>query len=173
MIGVVTLSDLQRAYDLKSGENAGDICTRTVITAEPSEPLWAAIRRMSAHDVGRLPVVDRATGNLVGLIGRHGVMRAYNIAYARKLQDQHTAETVRLNTLTGGHVIELHLTAKSPLVGKRISQVHWPPESIVAAIWRDGKLIMPHGSTDLRLGDTLTMVCGTRVDSELRTLIEG
>lgn len=173
MIGVVTLSDLQRAYDLKSGLTAGEVCTREVITAEPSEPLWAAIRRMSAHDVGRLPVVNRANGTLVGLIGRHGVMRAYNIAYTRKLADQHTAETVRLNTLTGGHVIELHLTPTSPAVGKHISEVAWPPESVVAAIWRNGKLIMPHGSTDLRTGDTLTLVCGTRVDSELRALIEG
>lgn len=173
LVGVVTLSDLQRAYDLKSGTTAGEICTREVITAEPSEPLWAAIRRMSAHDVGRLPVVNRATGELVGLIGRHGVMRAYNIAYTRKLQDQHTAETVRLNTLTGGHVIELHLTAKSPIVGKHICDISWPPESVVAAIWRNGKLIMPHGSTDLRSGDTLTVVCGTRTDHDLRILTEG
>jgi len=173
LVGMITLSDLQRAYDANSTATAGDICTRDVIYAEPSEPLWAAIRRMSAHDVGRLPVVNRATGDLLGLIGRQGVMRAYNIAYSRKLQDQHTAETVRLHALTAGHVLELHLTSNSLLTNKRICEVVWPPESVVAAIWRGGKLMMPHGSTDLRAGDTLTMVCGTSSESELRALIGG
>lgn len=173
LVGIVTLTDLQRAYESHTGLTAGDICTREVISAEPNEPLWAAIRRMSAHDVGRLPVINRANGQLLGLIGRHGVMRAYNIAYSRKLQDQHTVETVRLNALTGGHVLELHLTAKSALANKPISEVAWPPESVVAAIWRGGKLIMPRGSTILRPGDTLTMVCGTRSENDLRALIEG
>ena len=42
---------------------------------------------MSARDVGRLPVVRRGTREIVGFIGRHGVIRAYNIATARKLHD--------------------------------------------------------------------------------------
>ncbi len=173
LLGVLTLGDLQRAYEAGTAATAGDICTRHVICADPAEPLWAAIRRMSAHDVGRLPVVDPLSGALVGLIGRHGVVRAYNIAYARKQQDQHTAETVRLNALTGGHVFEVYLADSAPVVGKRIREVAWPTDAVVAAIWREGKLVMPHGSTDLRAGDTLTLVCSTQAESDLRVLIEG
>lgn len=173
LVGMLTLTDLQRAYESGAGGlTAADICTRNAIIADPQEPLWAAIRRMSAHDVGRLPVVERGTGQLLGLIGRHGVVRAYNLAYARKLQDQHVAETVRLNTLTGGHTFEFHLVPSSPLVGKLIREVAWPTESVVAAIWRSGRLVMPHGSTKLQAGDTLTVVCAPQSEGDLRALIQ-
>lgn len=174
LIGVLTLSDLQRAYADSANENvtAGDICTRTAVTVNPEDTLWTTIRVMSARDVGRVPVVRRGTRELVGLIGRHGVMRAYNIALARKLEDQHTAERIRLNTLTGAHVFELYLDPKCRLIGQKIADVHWPRESTIAAIKRGGRLIVPHGGTLLEAGDLLTIVGDPSVQAGLDALIE-
>ena len=128
---------------------------------------------MSLNDVGRLPVVEPGTRKLLGFIGRHGVMRAYNIAIARKLEDQHTAERLRLNTLTGAHTYEYYLSANAPANGKLIQEIHWPTESVVASVQRGGRLIVPHGSTQLFTGDKLTLVADPSVANELAYLLEG
>jgi len=170
LVGIVTLSDLQGVYTATKGESeltVGDICTREVVTCAANDGLWTAIRIMGANDVGRLPVLDPSNGKLVGLIGRSGVMKAYNMAISRKLEDQHTAERVRLHALTGAHVFEVYVAPDAPIVGKHISEVHWPYESVVASIQRKGKLILPHGSTDLRVGDMLTVVADPLCANEL------
>jgi len=176
LTGIVTLSDLQNTYDgmtnpQDSALTVGDICTRHVVTASPDDVLWTAIRTMSKHDVGRLPVVKSGTDQVVGIIGRHGVMLAYNIAITRKLQDQHSAERIRLHTLTGAHVFEVYLPPNSPIAGHTISEIHWPAESVVASIQRQGKLIVPHGVTELKVGDLLAIVADPAVTKELTALI--
>ncbi|HEX2621563.1 MAG TPA: chloride channel protein [Phototrophicaceae bacterium] len=171
--GIVTLSDLQRGY-AQNGDKpitVGNICTHDVITISPEDVLWTAIQIMSAKDVGRLPVVRRGTREVVGLIGRHGILRAYNIAVAHKLEDQHMAERIRLNTLTGAHVLEIYVEPNAPVTGMCISEVQWPIESTVAAIRRNGKLIIPHGSSRLKVGDLLTIVADSSVTDELNTLM--
>jgi CIC family chloride channel protein len=175
LVGIVTLSDLQRAYEDETSQDAtvGDICTREVITSYPDEALWEVIRRMSVKDVGRLPVIKRGTREVVGLIGRHGVVRAYNLAISRKLKHQHDAERIRLNTLTGGHVFEVFIHEGASVVGKHIHEVHWPAESVVASIHRKAKLIIPHGDTDLKVGDVLTIVADPEAEAELHELVSG
>lgn len=178
LCGIATLSDLQRAYDRQTAEGevdaeqlyVKDICTHDVITTSPNDAVWTAIQMMSAYDIGRLPVVETGTRKLVGLIGRHGVVRAYNLAISRKLQDQHTAERIRLHTLTGAHVYEVHIGRNAPIVGKIVSEVAWPHESVVASIQRKGKLILPHGSTKLYSDDLLTIVADPSVAEEIEKL---
>ena len=172
LVGIVTLSDLQGSYK-PEGSGAltvGDICTCDPVTIAPDETLWTAIRLMSARDIGRLPVVRRGTREVMGLIGRHGVMRAYNIAIQRKLQDQHAHERVRLNTLTGGHAFEFYVPEGSPLVGIFIRDIHWPADSVVASILRDSRLVIPHGDTRLRAEDLVTVVANPSAAEELRML---
>ena len=98
-------------------------------------------------------------------------MRAYNIAIARKLEDQHRAEQMRLNVLTGAHVFEMPIANAAPIVGKQIQAVEWPAESVVAAIQRKGKLIVPHGYTELQTGDVLTIVAEPEVETKLMALV--
>jgi chloride channel protein, CIC family len=172
LCGVVTLADLQRAYERPDHDEltVGDICSRDLAVTHPEDDLWTAIRIMSARDVGRLPVVRRGTREIIGFIGRHGVVRAYNIATARKLQDQHMAEQVRLGHLTGGHVVNLPVMERSPVAETAIRDVKWPADSVVASITRNGRLLVPHGSTVLHAGDLITVVADPKVESELRTL---
>ncbi|NPV68241.1 MAG: CBS domain-containing protein [Anaerolineae bacterium] len=172
LCGIVTLSDLQRAYSQARDQvlTVGDICTREVATVSPDAPLWTAVRMMGTRGVGSVPVVRPGTREVVGLIARSDIMRAYNIAIARKLEDQHLAERIRLNTLTGAHVFELYLEPGAPIAGRRICEVIWPPESIVAAIRREGRLVVPHGNTELRAGDVITVVGSPSVSGELAAL---
>ncbi|MBW7878732.1 MAG: chloride channel protein [Anaerolineae bacterium] len=172
LVGIVTLSDLQRAYELNPTATltVGDICSRNLAVTYPEDDLWTAIRIMSARDVGRLPVVKRGTSEVVGFIGRHGVLRAYNIAVSRKIEDQHVAERVRLSHLTGGHVYELKVRENAPIRGMFIKDVKWPPECVVASVTRASRLIVPHGSTELKPGDVLSIVADPSVEQDLERL---
>jgi CIC family chloride channel protein len=92
--GIVTLTDLQRAYNERGETNrtVGDIATREVVTVAPRDPVWLAVRRMSEADVGRLVVLEPETQSVVGLFGRQGVMRAYQLAAkppTRRRQNAH------------------------------------------------------------------------------------
>ncbi len=176
LVGIVTLADLQKAYETRPEQiealTVGDICTREVITAYPDEVLWTAIRKMSAHDVGRLPVISYEGRQVLGILSRHSIVQAYNTAIARKLQAQHRAEQIRLNTLTGAHVFEVRVGRASPLAGQALRQVEWPPESVVASVRRKGKLLIPHGSTQLQPGDLVTVVAAPEVVDDLAQLFD-
>lgn len=109
---------------------------------------------------------------MVGMVRRHDIMNAYNEAIARKLQDQHYAEQIRLNTLTGAHVLEFEVKAKSDLIHKQIKDVSWPPEAVVASILRRGKLIVPHGDTAYYKGDKVTIVADQDAEHLLREIFK-
>ncbi len=174
LTGIVTLADLQQTYEEHPETVAQlkvhEICTRDVVTVYPDDVLWRAIRLMGARNVGRLPVVDAHTQQLVGILSRHDIVEAYNRAIARKLHDQHHAEQVRLNHLTGAHVLEVHITQDAPVVGQEIKDIHWPAESVVASVLRNNKLLVPHGNTQLRGGDWVTVVAAPEAEEELEVL---
>lgn len=167
--GIVTLSDLQRVYEGPESctMHVRDMCVGEVITAAPQDVLWSAIRKMGAYHVGRLPVVDPRTDALVGMLNRNDIVDAYNTAVHRKMREQQFAEQVRLNTLTGAHVYEMHIEGGCPMDGMTIAEVQWPPEAVVASVMRKSKLIVPHGDTLLRAGDTLTIVADPHVEVSL------
>lgn len=177
LCGIVTMSDLQRAYEeaMSNEERAvesltvADICTTDVVTTTPDDVLWTVIRTMGARDIGRLPVVKMKNGTpeLVGILRRHNIMDAYNMAIMRKMHDQHVSEQIRLHALTGAHVLEIHINGDKPIVGHRLRDIHWPPEVIVASVLRKGKLIVPHGETQLHAGDVLTIVADIHAEDAL------
>lgn len=172
LAGIVTLSDLQDAYAAGDHEalRVADICTREVLTANPEDVLWRAIRNMGARGVGRLPVVDSNTGELVGLVNRHDIVNAYNTAIHRKVKDHMRAEQIRLNTLTGAHVYEMYVRPNTLVADQQIKEIQWPPEAVVASVQRKGKLIVPHGTTVLMPGDILTIVADPHSELMLEQL---
>ncbi len=176
--GIVTLGDLQRVYEQADEEHplsavtVGDIATKDVVTVAPNDVLWQAIRRMGGRDIGRLPVVDERTGELVGLLRRQSIMIAYNTAITRKLHDQHYAEQIRLNTLTGAHVAEYEVQPGSLVANQMLKDVKWPSDSIVASVLRRGKLIVPRGSTQLHVHDKVTIVADVQCDPLLKKMFQ-
>lgn len=177
--GIVTLGDLQRVFEKTINEHpdvlnqlsVSDICTRNPITVYTDDALWTAVKTMGARGIGRLPVLQTGTNKLVGMVSRRDIMDAYNMAVTRKMRDQHRAEQMRLNVLTGAHVFEEHIGNSSPIAGKKIQAIDWPAECIVAAIRRRGKLIVPHGYTVIEPGDDLMIVAEPEAEDTLRQLI--
>ena len=80
LVGVVTRGDLVRALDHEDGDNTTvrDIGSKRLIVTYEDELLEDATTKMIKHDIGRLPVVDRADpAKLLGLLGRAGVMAVW------------------------------------------------------------------------------------------------
>lgn len=68
-------------------------------------------------------------------------------------------------TFSGGKIdmVEISITSRSGVGGKRISELHLPGNVIITAIYRNGELIVPKGETVLKEGDRLAIV-GTMED---------
>jgi len=80
LVGLVTRGDLVRALDLDDGESltVQELGSRRLVVTHADELLEEATAKMIAHDIGRLPVVDRDDpSRLIGLLGRAGVMAVW------------------------------------------------------------------------------------------------
>jgi len=92
LVGLVTRGDLVRALDRDDDEAATveELGSRRLVVTHADELLEEATAKMIAHDIGRLPVVDRDDpSRLVGLLGRAGVMAVW--LYASR--EEHTRDS--------------------------------------------------------------------------------
>jgi CBS domain-containing protein len=61
----------------RGASTVGEAMTTEVVTVEPWVSIWAAADLMVTRDVNRLPVVDTRTGQLLGLVTRDDLVRAF------------------------------------------------------------------------------------------------
>jgi CBS domain-containing protein len=79
LVGIITRGDIVRAFDRSRDPNVTvlDAGSTNLIVAYCDETLHDAIARMLRHDIGRLPVVERANEKkVVGYLGRAGILTA-------------------------------------------------------------------------------------------------
>jgi CBS domain-containing protein len=79
LVGIITLADLGRLAgnrETPAGSTAADVVTPAE-SVSPDDSLLEAIRRMGVRGTPSLPVVERATGRLLGLVSRAGVLGLY------------------------------------------------------------------------------------------------
>ncbi|MTV82451.1 ClC family H(+)/Cl(-) exchange transporter [Secundilactobacillus folii] len=67
------------------------------------------------------------------------------------LQKSHTGQTVPVTQL------EFPVFENAVLDGKQVRDVDWPDGALLVEIKRGEKIIVPHGDTEIRLGDTLLL----------------
>ncbi len=80
--------------------------------------------------------------------------------------------------LTGvrGEMLELHIDAKSPVVGKTLAQVSAMGDmshATVFAVVEDGETVIPHGDTTMRPNMTVLIFCKTEESNKVRKLFLG
>ena len=80
VVGIVTMSDVQRIpKENAASTKVSEIMTRNLITVGPQDNLLEALRKMTNHSIGRLPVINPESGTLVGIISPTDVFRAYDL----------------------------------------------------------------------------------------------
>lgn len=76
--GVVTMSDVLRVPSEKlKTTSLKEIMTKNVITVYPDETLLDALGKLTTGGIGRLPVVDKESGHLVGILTRSDLFNSY------------------------------------------------------------------------------------------------
>jgi len=175
LCGVITVEDITRAIE-QHPENARkpveQFCTQKLIVAYPDETVNQVLQHMNRYDIGRMPVVEEANPTkMIGWINRVDLIRAYDVALAKRTATRHTLAQVRLGVVSDAEVFEFEIAPGSHVDGKFLSQAAWPKDSLVASIQRGRKLIIPHGNTQLFAGDHLAVVAHTDDEQTLRNLI--
>jgi len=70
-------------------------------------------------------------------------------------------------------LVEERVHPDAPAAGRKIMDLQFPAECILAGVLREGKLIIPHGSTVLLQGDEVLAVVHASKARELADLLEG
>jgi Zn-dependent protease/predicted transcriptional regulator len=74
LIGIITLADLNRTSPIdRDAMQVRDIMTRDLIVLPPTAPVIDALRIMSSHDIGRIPIVQ--DGKILGIITRTDILK--------------------------------------------------------------------------------------------------
>ena len=75
-------------------------------------------------------------------------------------------DLVRIFTFhqSGADILEVTLPASSPLVGRRVGEIPWPPDTVLAAVVRGTRPIAPTQDDTLEAGDELLLVTGDEAD---------
>lgn len=93
-MGIVTYGDLLRASANDGAEiTVAEAGTTDLVAGHPDEQLFEAAVRMSSNDLEQLPIVDRDSGDLLGLVDSQNLMTSA----MRQLEDEQVRETGKLD----------------------------------------------------------------------------
>ncbi len=156
LYGIVSVRDLERVMETGGIDelSTGDIATTSVVSVSPNDPVALAIERMAPRDLSRLPVVDPGNpSQLLGIIRRGDIGRAYNVGIMRRAERQQRADQLRGDTLDQPEVAEFALDNHAAAVGMMVHNLPLSDDCLVVAIHRQEDFIVPHGPTKLEVGD--------------------
>ncbi len=157
LVGIITMTDISRTDGDPASVTVGEVMTKRPITVVPSTPVSQALERMAALGIGRLPVVDEHTPNLlVGLFRREEAVRAYHEALGASTG--HGLERARLAKRLdpGAGYYDFRIPKGSMADTRRVGEVVWPEGSTLVSVQRGRNVIVPSGGTVLQAGDVVT-----------------
>ncbi len=162
--GVVAISDVEKA--LSAGMDTETTVKDIGITwphlkvAFMDEPIGEVLTRMGTGDLGRLPVVSRQDPyELLGMIRRQDIIRAYDLALSRRDEMQHRTNRIQqLEQSDETEFVEIFLKEGDPVVGRTLQEIapNLPYECILISVERNGRVTIPHGDTIFQVGDHIT-----------------
>ncbi len=157
LLGVITITDIERGGGDPEELTVGDVMTVSPITVFPSMPVSVAVARMAALDIGRLPVVaDDDPTHFLGMFRRESVVQAYHHALGSATDRSMYRERIKQRTHVDATFYELPIPIGSAAAGRRVLDLTWPEDATLVSVRRGNRVIIPHGTTVLAEGDTVT-----------------
>lgn len=86
--------------------------------------------------------------------------RWFHVALPQKVKPKSVVDTMLADGLQGT-LLEYEIPAGSSLIGRKILDLHFPKDSLITMIRRQGKFITPNGSTQIREQDWLVILAET------------
>ena len=118
------------------------------------QSLDEAIRYLSLYDVDMLPVQDAQNHQVVGLITRSGILRAYNASAVHAVDMRQQVERLHHSTLDSVFV-EMEIPDDSPLVGRQLKDVNLSADALIVSVTRNQGRVIPHGNFVIQGRDRL------------------
>jgi CIC family chloride channel protein len=157
-VGIITVSDVERATARGGHRTVGDEMTVTPVTITPDLPVSAALARMASLGLGRLPVVaDDDRRHLLGMFRRESVVKAYHHALGTSTGRHLYRDRMQVRTQPGAAFFEAPVRRGSPIVGSLVKDVRWPEGAVLVSIRRGSSVLIPHGNTTIEMDDAITL----------------
>lgn len=180
LAGMVSIRDYERALEQENSNQLTvlDIATTgKLLTAYEDEPLSDAIQRLGIRGVNKMPVMSRQDPDrVIGVIRHRDIVKAYNVALARRAEKQMEEDKVRLRRLGETRFVELEVAPDSGVANRTIASLadELPHDCVIVSIRRHGSnLLIPHGDTFIRPGDLVNAFVRYADESKLRALFVG
>jgi trk system potassium uptake protein TrkA len=144
-------------------------------TGEDSANLVAC--QMARSCFGRAPVIARVNnpdnGELFEKLGIHERINGTSAILDLISQKVGRTPVVLLGVLEHSNIeaVEIILDENSPLVGARLSDIHFPHEALIISVIRSGEALLPSGETVFAAGDVLIALIPREWESTLREFI--
>ncbi|HTI14597.1 MAG TPA: chloride channel protein [Dictyobacter sp.] len=171
LLGVLTRTDIQRlSEEERTQHRVREIMNNEVHTLQLDETLDEALETLTQHRISWAPVVASealsAEKSVIGTISASDIIRYYRSTLAK--------DTRRMRGMVDGTVmVEIQMTAQSPLVGVSLHEAPLPKESLVISIRRQGELQFPGGDSIIEPGDLVTFLVSPRGEEQLQQFLMG
>ncbi|MDH4116668.1 MAG: chloride channel protein [Acidimicrobiia bacterium] len=166
LVGIVTVTDVQRAGGPDSGRFVRDAMTSRPVTVGPMTPVSYALERMAVLGVGRLPVVsEEHSARLVGMFRREDAISAYHLALGAATGVNLDRQRLRQRTDPGSAYFDFRVPPGSMADTAEVRQVDWQGCTLIS-VRRGTEVVVPTGPTVLLNGDVVTAF-GTEASKRL------
>lgn len=171
LVGFLSISDIAGAGGPSHSASIGESMTRDPITIEPDAPVSLALSRMASMGVGRLPVVSGPNNReIVGMFRRESVVRAYQLGLSTAKGRELYRERQRIRSQPGADFFDVDVAEESPIANKLVADVRWPDDAVLVSIQRSTAILVPHGDTQMRVGDVLTVFGSAEARAGIETM---
>ncbi|MBN2321214.1 MAG: chloride channel protein, partial [Acidobacteria bacterium] len=161
--GVATARQLNKIRPEKTGLTPiSSLDDKEAVILNPEEPMDTALEQLTTRGLSWAPVVE--SGRLLGKLTVKDAIATY----------RHTLErSIRRTTELPGNiaVFEAKLNPSSPVVGKLLREAHFPADTLVVSIVRQGNTIFPHADTRLEPGDIIVVMADPTSETALHTFL--
>ncbi|HEU0113119.1 MAG TPA: chloride channel protein, partial [Thermomicrobiales bacterium] len=132
------------------------------VDVAPDDGLDVALETMADAGTGVAAVVDR--GAPIGSLTARDIVAAYKNALARGIR-----RAERLGPESA--LLEARIDAGSPLAGRELRHIRFPPTTLVVSIVREGETLFPRAATRLEAGDQVLLMTGRGGEATLRAFL--
>lgn len=103
-------------------------------------------------------------------LGIDATVSSTNIIYHLIEQEIETSEIIPLAALKRGHIeiVDVEISSRSPSVGKRIDELHLPPDALIMCVMRKENALLPNSETRFEAGDSVIALVAAQSERELR-----
>jgi hypothetical protein len=161
--GVATPRQLNKIPPEKTGLTPiSSLDDRETVILNPEDPMDTALEQLTTRGLSWAPVVE--SGRLLGKLTVRDAIATYRNTLERSIR--------RTTELPGNTaVFEAKLNPSSPVVGKLLREAHFPADTLVVSIVRQGNTIFPHADTRLEPEDIIVVMADHASEGVLHTFL--